>query len=306
MHRTLLVLALAGCANPDTPAPAFVAFDTTAWRTDVTGFFATREAWLPGAYGPLAQTGLCRIEPSRLPASIGSDSTAACVIPGDHAPPLLGTISMRADTLVLTPQARVFWVGAKALREAQALAIRGEAALDGATAWHGPVHLTARWDSLMITVWIADTLAPARDSFAGIERWPLDPAWRFEASFEPASDEWRRVETVRGFELPRQVAGRLTITVAGETRTLTAYSKGRGARSMLVVLRDATSGEASYPAGRFLDVPLGDSTGHTVVDFNLARNPDCAFTSASPCPLPPRENWFTQAIEAGERTYKSH
>lgn len=276
------------------------------WRTEVARYFATRDSWLSGAYGPLAQTGLCRLELSALPASIGSDSSAACVIPGMHAAARLGTISVRGDSLTLDPETKVFWVGAKPLREAAVLALRDQPALDGATAWHGSVHLTARWDSAMVTVWIADTLAPARDSFAGVERWPVEPAWRFDAMFQPASDEWRRVETVRGFELPRQVAGRLTIVADGEMRTLTAYSKGRGARSMLLVIRDATTGHASYPAGRFLDVPLPDSSGHTVVDFNLARNPDCAFTIASPCPLPPRENWFTQRIEVGERIYRSH
>lgn len=280
-----------------------LAFDTTAWQNEVTGFFATRDSWLPSAYGPLAQTGLCRIEQGQLPASIGADSGATCVVPGSHAPAILGTISTRGDTVTLSGEARLFWVGAKPLRDAAALALRDQPALDGATAWHGPVRITARWDRAMVTVWIADTLAPARDSFAGVERWPPDPAWRFDATFEAATDEWRRIETVRGFELPRQVAGRLTIVVDGVRHTLTAYSKGRGARSMLVVLRDATSGMTSYPAGRFLDIPLPDTTGHTVVDFNLARNPDCAFTIASPCPLPPQENWFTQRIEAGEKSY---
>jgi uncharacterized protein (DUF1684 family) len=303
MHRSLLLLALTACTDRGQPVPIAMAFDTTAWRTDVTGFFAARNAWLPGAYGPLAQTGLCRLELSELPATIGTDSSATCVIPGPHAPARLGTLVTRGDTLMLHPIERVFWVGAKALRDARVLALHNQPALDGATAWHGPVHLTARWDSAMVTVWIADTLSPARDSFAGISRWPLDPAWRLDATFEPASDEWRRIETVRGFELPRQVAGRLTLVIDGEPRTLTAYSKGRGARSMLVVLRDATSGQGSYPAGRFLDVPLADSTGHTVVDFNLARNPDCAFTLASPCPLPPRENWFDAALQVGEKWY---
>jgi uncharacterized protein (DUF1684 family) len=245
------------------------------------------------------------VELSQLPTDIGGNPGARCVITGESAPGLLGTITTRGDSLVLEPDAKVLWVGTKALRERHVLSLRSQPAVDGATAWHGPIRLTARWDSAMVTVWIADTLAPARDSFAGLERWSPDPAWRFDATFTPADDEWRRVETVRGFELPRQVAGRLRIMLEGTPRTLTAYSKGRGARSMLVVFRDATSGETSYPAGRFLDVPLADSTGHTVVDFNLARNPDCAFTSASPCPLPPRENWFAHRIAVGERTYKS-
>ena len=83
-----------------------------------------------------------------------------------------------------------------------------------------------------------------------------------------------------------------------------AYTKGRGAIDMLVVFKDATSGDGSYPAGRFLDVPLPDSLGRTVLDFNRARNPDCAFTESSPCPLPPPENRFGVRIEAGERNYE--
>jgi hypothetical protein len=304
VRRAACLLCLFGCAAKDRPVTA-LPFDTAAWRAEVQGYFATRDEWLPGAYGPLAQTGLCRLELSELPATLGNDSSSACIVPGTNSPARIGRLARHGDTLTLAAEAKVFWVGAKALRDGEVLALRDAPVLDGATAWHGPLRITARWDGAMITVWIADTLTPARESFGTITRWPLDPAWRLNANLEPARDEWREVETVRGFELPRQVAGRLTVTVNGATHRLTAYGKGRGARSMLVVIRDGTTGVSSYRAGRFVDVPLPDSAGHTVVDLNLARNPDCAFTTASPCPLPPRENWFAERIEAGEQTYLS-
>jgi uncharacterized protein (DUF1684 family) len=51
------------------------------------------------------------------------------------------------------------------------------------------------------------------------------------------------------------------------------------------VLRDGTSGKEIYPS-RFL---FGEeiSGGTTVLDFNKAINPPCAFTDFALCPHPP-------------------
>ncbi|MGD9524010.1 MAG: DUF1684 domain-containing protein [Gemmatimonadales bacterium] len=297
-------LLLAACSAPEHPRPTLAtAFDTVAWREELAGWASVREDWLPSPYGPLAQVALCRVDPAGLPAVVGGDPDATCRVPGAAVPDTVGLLVTRGDTLSLRDVARTFWVGERAMREARALAVRDRPDLDGALAWHGPIRVSARWADAMVTVWVTDTLAEARRHFAGITRWPPDPAWRFEATFVPSADEWRQVPTVRGFDLPREVAGRLHLEIGGTARDLVAYSKGRGARTMLVVIRDATSGAGSYPAGRFVDVPLPDSLGRTVVDFNLARNPDCAFTLSSPCPLPPPENRFTQPIEAGEQAY---
>lgn len=299
-----LLAVLVGCRSGTPDVASAPPLDTAAWRTETEQWIALRDASVASAMGPIAQTGLCRIDATRLPATVGGDTTSGCVLAGPDAPPLLGRLVTVRDTLRLEGVERLFWVGEKSLRESATLALHDRPDMDGAAAWHRAYRLTARWDGADVTVWISDTLAPARSAFTGITRWPLDPAWRYDARFEPADDEWRSVETVRGFELPRRVAGRVVAIIDGEERRLTAYAKGRGSRSMLVVIRDGTSGDGSYSAGRFLDVPFADSTGHTVLDFNLARNPDCAFTSASPCPLPPRENWFTQRIEVGEQAYK--
>ena len=40
-----------------------------------------------------------------------------------------------------------------------------------------------------------------------------------------------------------------------------------------------------------------------MLDFNKAYNPPCAFTEFATCPLPPRENWLTAGVEAGELRY---
>lgn len=293
-----MVLLGTACAAPTPDAP----WDEAAWRQSLTTWDTVREQWVAGPYGPLAQVGLCRLDPATLPVAVGRDSANHCVVPGSGIPARVGTLTIVGDTLTLVDTA-AFWVGEQSLREGRVLALRDQPAVDGAQAWHDALRLTARWADGAITVWALDTTAAARQQFAGLVRWPVDPSWRVAARFEPADNDWRRVPTVRGFDLPRQVAGVVVATVAGTPRRLTAYSKGRGATSMLVVIRDATSGDGSYPAGRFVDVPLPDSLGRTELDFNRARNPDCAFTLSSPCPLPPRENWFTERIEAGEQSY---
>jgi uncharacterized protein (DUF1684 family) len=68
------------------------------------------------------------------------------------------------------------------------------------------------------------------------------------------------------------------------------------------IFRDATSGKETYEAARFLYADLA-ADGTTVLDFNEAYNPPCAFNPFTTCPLPPRENRLRVAIPAGERNY---
>jgi len=46
---------------------------------------------------------------------------------------------------------------------------------------------------------------------------------------------------------------------------------------------------------------LGD--GRTLVDFNYAYNPYCAYNPQWSCPIPPPENRLAVPIEAGEKAF---
>ena len=85
----------------------------------------------------------------------------------------------------------------------------------------------------------------------------------------------------------------------------TASSRRRRARELWFILRDQTSGQETYPAGRFLYADL-PKAGKVVLDFNKAYNPPCAFTAFATCPLPPPQNWMPVRIEAGELNYGTH
>jgi uncharacterized protein (DUF1684 family) len=303
-RRLPLLLLLGACAG-DAATPPRPPLDVVAYRARLDDWLARRDASVPSANGPLAQTGLCRLEEARLPATIGGADSLPCVIPGPRVASRAGRLVARGDTLTFMPEGAADWAGDSTAAANRILALRDQFGLPGARVWLGPVRFSGRWAEGAITIWIVDTLAEARTAFGGIERWPVDTAWRFDARFIPAEGEWTHTPTVRGFELPRQVAGRLAVRIRGEDRELVAYAKGKDATDVLVVMHDATSGAGSYPSARFLDVDLPrGADGRTEVDFNRARNPDCAFTDASPCPLAPPENRFAFAIPAGEETYK--
>ncbi len=66
---------------------------------------------------------------------------------------------------------------------------------------------------------------------------------------------------------------------------------------------DSTSGEETYGAGRYLEIEtLPDGT--SLVDFNYAYNPYCAYNEKWSCPLTPSENRLKVPIESGEKNFK--
>ncbi|GJM40374.1 MAG: hypothetical protein DHS20C20_06560 [Ardenticatenaceae bacterium] len=123
------------------------------------------------------------------------------------------------------------------------------------------------------------------------------------ASTEPMIE----METSTGEQRPYRRYGRITFEVNGEPASLTIYSDIYG-QEFFLPFRDATSGQDTYGAGRYLDnhrpglVDLGN--GRVKIDFNFAYNPYCAYSPAYSCPLPPRENWVTVPILAGEKNFE--
>jgi uncharacterized protein (DUF1684 family) len=79
-----------------------------------------------------------------------------------------------------------------------------------------------------------------------------------------------------------------------------------GGPQYFITFADATSGQTTYGAGRFIELPKPDANGQTEIDFNKAYNPPCAFTAFATCPLPPPQNRLPIAITAGEKNYGHH
>ena len=71
------------------------------------------------------------------------------------------------------------------------------------------------------------------------------------------------------------------------------------------VFKDASSGQETYEAARFVYADLADD-GTAVLDFNQAYNPPCAFNPFTTCPIPLRENNLPIKVLAGEKAYPVH
>ena len=154
--------------------------------------------------------------------------------------------------------------------------------------------------------------APERGAFRA-RHWPYDPALRFVVGIEaqpagalagPALALPNSGEDSLAF---RRV-GRLALPLATGPRRLALYWMEGYSGGLFLPFRDATNGEATYGAGRYvLDTAKGadlggdPAAGTLVVDLNFAFHPSCAFDPRWACPLAPPENRLDVAVEAGER-----
>ncbi len=76
-------------------------------------------------------------------------------------------------------------------------------------------------------------------------------------------------------------------------------------KHLYIVFSDETSGNETYEAARFLTAELRDD-GTTILDFNEAYNPPCAFNPFTTCPIPLRQNRLHARVLAGEKKYPGH
>lgn len=145
------------------------------------------------------------------------------------------------------------------------------------------------------------------EAFPGLAYYPPDPAYRFELELHEYDDpETITVETTADGERTYLRWGEFAFEIDGESVTLQAYRSSSDADHLWVPFRDATSGERTYGAGRYLDLMAEENRlpdGRWILDFNLAYNPTCAYNEAYECPLIPMENWLEVPIEAGEQDY---
>lgn len=130
-------------------------------------------------------------------------------------------------------------------------------------------------------------------AFRVIARLARDPAPREEVVLSTRGNR-RRARRVGAFELELQGA---PVRLAA----LRLLEPGVGEAELSVFFRDRTSGEESYPVGRYLEPePVRGPGDEYVLDFNQAYNPTCAFSPLYNCPIPPRENAIPLPVRAGE------
>jgi uncharacterized protein (DUF1684 family) len=154
--------------------------------------------------------------------------------------------------------------------------------------------------------------AGIRSRFLGLAYFPPDPAFRIQVRLTKMTHtESVVLATSKGVPRPMVRYGYFDFEIDGMEQRLYAYKSTPqpGHRhtheSLFVPFRDGTSGKESYGAARYLDLDEGPAE-EVVLDFNMAYNPYCAYSDEYVCPFPPRENWLTVPIRAGEMNFPSH
>jgi uncharacterized protein (DUF1684 family) len=250
--------------------------------------------------GPVTWVGLWELKAE--PQAIGADRTLPIVL-ADVGTPNAGTLQQVDSVVRFEPAA------ASAIRLADGKPVSAPLTLmtdrtDSPTVLAvGSVRLRVHGepgtDRLWLRAW--DEEHPDRHTFTLPESFPLDTMWRVAARFKQFKKprEYRVVDIFEGNQSYRS-PGELQFRIGGKKHRLVAFADS-GATAFFVMMWDSTAKTSTYEAGRYLRVPLPDSTGWTEIDFNRAYNPPCVFTPYSTCAFAPPENRLALPVLAGEK-----
>jgi hypothetical protein len=139
-----------------------------------------------------------------------------------------------------------------------------------------------------------------------LEYFPIDPDYNVPGML-------KRIDDKAVFDMPTSIgtvrqmrrAGSLEFTLKGTQLKLTVFVEVGDPGHFFIAFNDLTSGTETYPAGRYLDLPI-NGTDIYEVDFNRAYNPYCYYNQSYECPYPPPENRLKIPIRAGEKIKTSH
>jgi uncharacterized protein len=296
--KFLYLLHLAILASLSSP---LLAQPGTAYAGEIERWHASRIETLKAPNGWLNLVGLYWLEEGR--SSFGSNPDSKIVFPAGTIAGSAGYFERKGTTvrLIVADPVEITLDG-KPVKEAIVF---------DKDSLHRPVLACGnlRWTIIQrddkIGIRLRDLQSSLVTAFKDIDRFPVDTAWRIEAVFQPAAVPGTiAITNIIGQTSNQRSPGKLVFTVHNTRYTLDALDEGN---EFFIVFADGTNGKTTYPSGRFLAVAKPTSPDNTtVIDFNKAYDPPCAFTNYATCPLPPRENVLPIEVEAGEKNYGHH
>jgi len=288
----VLLLAVAGCRGETTP-PA---------KNDTSPVEAT-EKWRAEHEEDYRRdfvtiAGLFPLQPG--PNTAGSAPTNSIVLP-PSTPATLGRFILEAENVRFEPAPGANVV----LRDKPVtapLVLRDDRERDRDELIVGDVRIVVHLSGEKRTIRVRDPDGSQAKSFAGFSWFPIDRQYRVVGRFVKDAEP-RRVKVLNTFGDVDEYTteGVVEFTLLGQALRLRPFTTRP--QRFYFVFRDASSGEETYEAARFLYGDLQDD-GTVVLDFNQAYNPPCAFNPYTTCPIPIPENRLPVKILAGERKYR--
>jgi len=234
--------------------------------------------------------------------SAGSASTNQIVLPSS-VPATLGNFVLEGGSVRFEPATGTkVWLRGQTVSAPVVLKDDGTADVDELSL--GDVRMVIHRSGSRKTLRVWDPGGPLAKSFQGFRWFEIQPAYRVIARFIPdAMPHAARVVNTFGDLDEYTTEGVVEFVLNGRTLRLRPFTTRP--KRFYFVFKDASSGNETYSAARFLYSDLRDD-GTTVLDFNQAYNPPCSFNPFTTCPIPLPENRLDVKVLAGERAYPVH
>ena len=158
---------------------------------------------------------------------------------------------------------------------------------------------------------VYDPAHPNVVGFESLDYFPVDPDYRVTGRIVPYDDPKKLTLTdSQDGNMDYFLFGELRFPLEDAEHTLELYTRSLDPAQIakdrhMLLFRDLTSGQETYPAARYLYIE-GKTRGAVKVDFNMAFNPSCNYSFVYQCPLPRPKNSLGVAVRAGEKYYKKH
>lgn len=290
-RRSLTLTFFVAVADAAVPLASQVAVDS-AHVKEVADWRAKHEADYARDWVPLA--GLFDLQPGE--NSAGSASSNTIKLPS-RAPASVGRFMYRNGQVSFEP-APGAPVTLKGQPVTAAVTLRSDGEPERDDLAVGDITLWVHEQGDRRAIRMRDPQSEAVRSFAGFRWFPIDGRHRVVGTF--IKDSAPREIKMAGDDEAYTTEGVVEFTLNGQKLRLRPMTTRPG--RFFFVFRDATSGRETYEAARFLYSDLR-ADGTTVLDFNQAYNPPCAFNPFTTCPLPLPENRLAVPIAAGELDY---
>jgi hypothetical protein len=312
--RLALLLVVAACAaacGGEAPAPAPGA--PAATPASPADPVAAVQAWRDKheadyRYEWVSISGLHVLKPGA--HAVGSDPGGDIVIP--HLPPRIGRVVVEGEVVRFEPEPDVA-IAKKGTRTRPQPGQPADEPLAGPIVLYEPgiesapeaavgsVRLVIHTGGGQLALRVRDPQGEQARSFLGFSWFPIDESYRVTGRFvaDVAPRELQVLNTYGDIDT-YTTEGVVEFELDGQTLRLRPFTTRPG--RLYFVFRDASSGIETYETARFLYSDLLDD-GTTVLEFNEAYNPPCAFNPYTTCPIPLRENNLPVKILAGEKAY---
>lgn len=285
----LFALILSACS------PGAAEFDVSVHESEIREWRDRRLAALKKPSGYLNQIGLFWLESGTY--SFGSASTNDVVF-GGAAPAKMGNFVVSDDGISMTvlPGVEVL-SDEQAVTEIDVLADNTE---NPVTLVHGALSWTVIERVGRYAIRLRNYDHPFVATFGPLPYFDIKPSLRVEARLNRyAEPRTANVGTViEGLGYHPESPGVVEFEINDVRYELEAYTSGD---KLFYVFGDHTNRDDTYGAGRFLYSSMPGEDGVTILDFNKAYSPPCAFNDFSTCPVASPRNRLPIRVEAGEK-----